>query len=97
MIYADLKCIQLPPKMRKRGRPKGAEKTVVGLTRKKAKSSGSKPLPFLKKHPIDKEKGTHNVTLCTVIHSCMGVTILDMMHAYSGFIIDDLHQIIVQN
>jgi hypothetical protein len=49
--------------MRKRGRPKGAEKTVIGLTRKKRKSSGSKPLPFLKKHPADKEKGTHVHTL----------------------------------
>lgn len=61
--FAELTGIQLPPKMRKRGRPKGAEKTVIGLTRKKRKSSGSKPLPFLKKHPADKEKGTHVHTL----------------------------------
>ena len=30
--------IKLPPKMKKRGRPKGAETTVVGLRRKKLKS-----------------------------------------------------------
>lgn len=41
--------------MRKRGRPKGAEKTVIGLPRKK--SRGSKPVAFLNKPPEDKEKG----------------------------------------
>ena len=47
--------IKLPPKLRKRGRPKGAEKTVIGLPRKKHR--GNKPVPFAKKQPSDKEKG----------------------------------------
>ena len=41
--------------MKKRGRPKGAEKTVIGLPCKKKKTD--KPTPFLKKQPIDKERG----------------------------------------
>lgn len=42
--------------MRKRGRPKGAEKTVIGLPRKRHKGM-SKPIPFIKKQPIEKDKG----------------------------------------
>ena len=38
----------MPPKIKKRGRPKGADKTVIGLPRKKMRTSG-KPVPFLKK------------------------------------------------
>ena len=50
-----LRDIKLPPKIRKRGRPKGAEKTTIGLPRKKKKEN--KPVPFLKKYPTDREKG----------------------------------------
>ena len=46
----------MPPVMRKRGRPKGAEKTVIGLPCKKSKKQ-CKPVPFLKKYPTDREKG----------------------------------------
>lgn len=46
----------MPPVLKKRGRPKGAEKTVIGLPRKKAKKE-SRPVQFLKKIPIDRERG----------------------------------------
>ena len=42
-----LKRITLPPKQRKRGRPKGADKTVIGLPLAKNVNKG--PLTFLKK------------------------------------------------
>ena len=45
--------IKLSPKIRKRGRPKGAEKTIISLPRKKKKEN--KPIPFLKKYTTDRE------------------------------------------
>ena len=45
----------MPPKMRKRGRPKGADKTVIGLPRKKMRTGG-KPVPFLRKLPKEREE-----------------------------------------
>ena len=44
----------MPPKMKKRGRPKGADKTVIGLPRKKMRTSGKK-CHFLKKSPKERE------------------------------------------
>ena len=41
-------------KIRKRGRPKGAEKTTTGVPGKKKEN---KPVSFLKKYPTDREKG----------------------------------------
>ena len=64
-LILGLENVRFPPKIKKRGRPKGAEKTVIGLPRKKKKMD--KPTPFLKKHPIDKERGkscNHN-HICT--------------------------------
>ena len=49
-----LAAIKLPPKMRKRGRPKGAEMTVVGLPRCKKLKSG--PVAFENLIPEAKEK-----------------------------------------
>ena len=54
-ILAPLKNVKLPPKIKKHGRPKGAEKTVIGLPKKK-KQNRNQPVPFLKKHPTDKER-----------------------------------------
>ena len=39
----------MPPAMKKRGRPKGADKTVIGLPKKRKYCQGNKPVPFLKK------------------------------------------------
>ena len=44
-----------PPKVKKRGHPKGVETTVIGPPKKKCK--GDKPLPFVKMSPKDREKG----------------------------------------
>jgi len=56
----DLENVKLPPKMKKRGRPKGAQKTIIGLPRRKKKKScpeSDKPTAFLRKNPIEKERG----------------------------------------
>ena len=45
--------IKMPPKLRKRGRPKGAEKTIIGLPKKRRRIG---PVPFIKKIPLEKEK-----------------------------------------
>jgi formate hydrogenlyase subunit 6/NADH:ubiquinone oxidoreductase subunit I len=60
--------LNLPPKMLKRGRPKGLGTTVVGLPRKK---KSTRPIPLLKKTPVEKEKGKHAFTVyktvCTLL------------------------------
>ena len=49
--------IKMPPKMMKRGRPKGAEVTVIGMSKaKKRKVDGSTLLPFQKLKPCEKER-----------------------------------------
>lgn len=53
----DFKSIAMPPIIRKRGRPKGSDKTIIGLPKKKKKSLENKPLPFLKKTPKEREEG----------------------------------------
>ena len=50
----DLASIKLPPKIKKRGRPKGAGLTVIGLPRKK--HCKDKPVKFLKKGKQEREK-----------------------------------------
>lgn len=62
-MYAGLDHIHLPAKMRKRGRPKGSEKTAIGLP-KKRKKKPNKPIAFIKKHPNDKDK-SECITLTT--------------------------------
>ena len=66
-IISGLDSVKLPPpKMMKRGRPKGAEKTVIGLPNKKQKLN--KPLTFLKKPPVDREKGMLPLTAFLTIN-----------------------------
>ena len=49
--------ITMPPKIRKRGRPKGAELTVIGLPKcKKSKDDRHKSLPFCKLQPDEKSR-----------------------------------------
>ncbi|XP_028330689.1 uncharacterized protein LOC114480607 [Gouania willdenowi] len=50
----DLSMVTLPPKMPKRGRPKGAGLTGIGLPKKRARST-EHPVPFTKKDPADKD------------------------------------------
>ena len=59
--------VTLPHKMKKRGRPKGAEKTVIGLPRKKNRPD--KPVPFLKKLPVDRERGSYQSCLSMVYYA----------------------------
>ena len=51
----------MPPRMLKRGRPKGAGLTVIGLP-KKRKVTGA--IPFIKKSPTEKERGKLKVLMC---------------------------------
>ena len=57
----DTSVIQLPSKIKKRGRPKGGDSTVVGLPKKK--KTFTKPVAFLKMHPKDQERGDHVLML----------------------------------
>ena len=52
--YNPLKNIKMSKKMKKGGRPKGAEVTVVGLPKEKAKTN-DKILPFSKLSPLEKD------------------------------------------
>lgn len=60
-VLSDLSNLAMPPSMRRRGRPKGAELTVVGLLRKRKSSAG--PVKFLTKLPMERELGMvlHNL------------------------------------
>lgn len=51
----DLASIKMPPTMRKRGRPKGAGLTVIGLPKKKG--NVPKAIAFVKKSEWEKTKG----------------------------------------
>jgi len=46
----------MPPKSLKRGRPKGAEVTVIGLPRSKLKKKQNKITPFSKLSPSEKDR-----------------------------------------
>ena len=46
--------MELPRKVLKRGRPKGAEQTVIGLPAKR--KCFAKPVAFCKKDPLKKQK-----------------------------------------
>lgn len=64
MISLDLDKLVLSGKMKKRGRPKGSYKTVIGLLTKKIKRSSEKKktVPFLQKKSIEREKSMHAVS-----------------------------------
>ena len=59
LIVMDTSIIRLPNKIKKRGRPKGGDLTVVGLPKKK--KAFNKPVAFLKMHPKDQERGNYIV------------------------------------
>ncbi len=66
----------MPPMMRKRGRPKGTNDTVIGVpAKKRATKSFSKPklITFLRFHVSLKEKGD----LVVVIPMCYNVTFIN--------------------
>jgi len=65
--------IKLPPKIRKRGRPKGAELTAIGLSQKKSKKE-SKPIPFSKMSPHAKDRGR----LYVISHTAIIINNIDM-------------------
>ena len=60
MLFFDAGIV-MPPIMRKRGRPKGHEVTVIGLPAKKSKGTSKlnreKVVPFIKLHSSVKERG----------------------------------------
>lgn len=58
--------ISVPPRLKKRGRPKGHDLTVIGLPAKKRNTFVSKLQPFAKLHTSIKEKGK---TLKTFLQS----------------------------
>ena len=49
--------LHLPPAVKRRGRPKGHDVTVIGLPAKKKKNN-NKPVPFLRKHSSEKQRGS---------------------------------------
>ena len=61
-IAIDISTVQLPSAMKKRGRPKGGDLTVVGLPKKK--KAFNKPVAFLKMHHRDQERG---IMLCKML------------------------------
>ena len=62
-------------KIKKHGRPKGADKTVIGLPKKRKCSQENKPVPFLKKTPKEKEKGTLMIVFFTNLYIVISVII----------------------
>ena len=56
-LLTGLSSMKMPPSMRKRGRPKGAELTVIDLPKRRKKD---KPVKFLTKLPVEREHGTVN-------------------------------------
>ena len=55
---SEIQNIKLPPIIRKRGHPKGHEKTAIGLPcKQRRKGTSMNPVLFSKKHPEDRERG----------------------------------------
>ncbi len=57
LIIVTVAQIKMPPKMVRRGRPKGAELTVIGLPRKRSHNGmlKKKPKTFINKSATEKE------------------------------------------
>ena len=49
--------VTLPPPVKRRGRPRGGEMTVIGLPKKR--KIAARPVPFIRKSPQDKEASTY--------------------------------------
>ena len=57
MLFDALREVKMPPKMKKKGRPREAETTVIGLPQtKKQRGVISKPKPFSKLSPLEKDR-----------------------------------------
>ncbi len=67
-IHKDIGSLKLSPVIKKRGRPKGAKKTVIGLPSHKRFKGDQvrKPVSFLKKFTSNKDEGTL-ITAATTI------------------------------
>ena len=67
----------MPPKVKKRGRPKGHQLTTIGLPAEKQRTEGTnsmkKPCSFQKLHISFKEKGT--VSTCYVQLSSISIKV----------------------
>ena len=66
-IDDNISVVKMPPTMRKRGRPKGAGLTVIGLPKRKGKTT-SKPTAFVLKSEWEKTRGKL-ITLSVFYHS----------------------------
>ena len=63
-LPTDLNCVRMPPTMRKRGRPKGLEKTVIGLARKRQRFS---KLPYVRR-PAEEKKDGISIIIVGLLH-----------------------------
>ena len=57
----NISVVKMPPTMRKRGRPKGAGLTVIGLPKKKGKTMCPRPTTFVLKSKWEKSKEDNNI------------------------------------
>ena len=60
-IDDNISVVKMPPTMRKRGRPKGAGLTVIGLPKKKGKTV-SRPTAFVLRSEWEKTRGKLMIT-----------------------------------
>ncbi|KAM9314821.1 uncharacterized protein KZ484_024514 [Pholidichthys leucotaenia] len=54
-MQPNLDMVKMPPRMPKRGCPKGVEMTMIGLPKKRARMTG-RPVPFCKQSPNEKDQ-----------------------------------------
>ena len=63
----------MPPTIRKRGRPKGAGLTVIGLPKKKGKTVSTKPTAFVLMSEGEKTRG--KVMITCFDHLCYSLSL----------------------